>query len=132
MRHQHADEHTHDGAVAEVALDFCYCGTELAAVERLAAGLPGVRCATADRTRAVLHLAYDPSQTSPATLRQALDHGGYGCDCVRCPASCCQPGHPAAGTPDQTAAHEEHAAHASHDAHTGQGEHAGHGADMVA
>ncbi|GIF86285.1 heavy metal translocating P-type ATPase [Catellatospora bangladeshensis] len=158
MRHQHADHgHGHGGAVAEVALDFCYCGTELAAVERIATGLPGVRSATADRTRAVLHLAYDPSRTSPAALREALDNGGYGCDCVQCPASCCQPGHPAAGSPDETAAHTHHPSHTAaaepapapavhgmhgeptahddstaHDEHGAHDEHAGHGAGMVA
>ncbi|MFC7759578.1 hypothetical protein ACFQY4_17370 [Catellatospora bangladeshensis] len=95
MRHQHADHgHGHGGAVAEVALDFCYCGTELAAVERIATGLPGVRSATADRTRAVLHLAYDPSRTSPAALREALDNGGTAATACNAPRPAASPATP--------------------------------------
>ncbi|GHJ42748.1 copper-translocating P-type ATPase [Catellatospora sp. TT07R-123] len=156
MTHQHEDHAAHAAAdgpeVAEIALDFCFCGTELAALEARLAGQPGVVAATADRTRAVLHVAYDPAATSAPALRERLARDGYACDCARCPASCCQPGHPAAGGPDSTAAHAHHPSHTAaagapatphaHDAepgeHAGHGEHgahdehAGHGADMAA
>jgi Cu2+-exporting ATPase len=138
--------------VAEIALRFCYCGTELAGLETFLAGQVGVRSVAVDRTRSVAHVEYDPAVTGRAGLVSQLEDHGYGCDCADCPASCCQPGHPAAGEVDEHEVHRHHPSHAAaHPAaaqggHTGMrhggaehaatepGEHdghAGHGADMV-
>jgi P-type Cu2+ transporter len=144
--------------VAEIALRFCYCGTELAGLEALLARQPGVRSLEIDRTRSVAHVGYDSAVTGPGALASQLERHGYGCDCADCPASCCQPGHPAAGEVDEQEVHRHHATHAaahpttSHEGHEGMrhaeaehaamapgepgehgehGEHAGHGADMV-
>ncbi|MBV1854298.1 copper-translocating P-type ATPase [Catellatospora tritici] len=114
MTHQHAGDPTptaDDRRVAEVALEFCFCGTELAGLEAYLADQPGIESATADRTRAVLHVAYDPARTNAAAIRQLLAGHGYACDCAQCPASCCQPGHPAAGNPDEPGEHAHHPSH---------------------
>ncbi|WP_020524850.1 heavy metal translocating P-type ATPase [Catelliglobosispora koreensis] len=99
--------------VAEIALQFCFCGTELASVERLLGSQAGVMAVAIDRTRSVAHVEYDPATTNHASLESALRANGYGCDCGDCPASCCQPGHPAAGAPDEQSAHTAHASHLS-------------------
>ncbi|HZM79480.1 MAG TPA: copper-translocating P-type ATPase [Candidatus Limnocylindrales bacterium] len=131
--------------IAEVALRTCFCGTELGALETWLTARPGVGLATADRTRSVMHVEYDAAVTDPQRLRSLLDSHGYGCDCEDCPASCCQPGHPAAGGVDEMHAHQHHPSHTAahhdrdaaaaatmeHDQHAGHDEHAGHGADMV-
>ena len=132
--------------VAEVALRMCFCGTELAGLETWLAHQPGVHHATTDRTRALLHVGYDPAQTDPQRIQSLLDGHGYSCDCEDCPASCCQPGHPAAGVADEMQAHQHHPSHtaahhnreaapsgelADHGEHGGHDEHAGHGAEMV-
>lgn len=67
--------------VAEVSLRMCFCGTELAGLESWLSGKPGVHHAAADRTRSVLHVAYDPALTDPRRLQALLDTHGYGCDC---------------------------------------------------
>ncbi len=152
MAHQHHGNehpgHEHaDGAdsprVAEVALHFCFSGTELAGLEQFVAAQPGVRSVAADRTRSVLDVAYDPARISSDALGRLLREEGYGCECVQSPDSCCQPGHPAAGRPDQVDVHQHHPSHvaatgaqdtAPQDEHAAGGHdaHAGHGADMVA
>lgn len=116
MEHQHTShderhDFGHRSHVAEVALDFCFCATELAALERFLTAQPNIISAVADRTRAVLHIAYDPARTDTAGIRALLRGHGYGCDCADCPASCCQPGHPAAGHPDEPDAHAHHPSH---------------------
>ncbi|RKE12033.1 Cu2+-exporting ATPase [Catellatospora citrea] len=121
--HEHHSNHGGQGTpgadIAQVSLDFCFCATELAALERFLTGRPGIVSAHADRTSALVHVAYDPARTDPAAIGQLLTSRGYGCECADCPASCCRPGHSAAGHGD------EQAAHAHHD------EHSGHGAAMV-
>lgn len=152
MRHDH-DTGRHDrrpdtgGRIAEVALDFCFCATELAAVERFLTGHPAITAAHADRTRAVVHLAHDPERIDADGIRRLLTEHGYACDCADCPASCCQPDHPAAGHADQTDTHAHHPSHTAaaptdhtghapqaddHADHGGHDEHAGHGEHMVA
>jgi len=133
---------------AEIALRNCFCGTDLAQLESFLAGRPGVHSVSIDRTRSVIHISYDVATTDPDRLHAALEGHGYGCDCEDCPASCCQPGHPAAGRPDEldahrhhptheaAAGHEEHADHdvhpaAAHEEHDGHDDHAGHGSEMV-
>lgn len=114
MKHQHTGrghDNGHLSPVAEVALDFCFCATELAALERFLTGQPAITSAVADRTRSVLHIAYDPARTDTAGIQVLLRGHGYGCDCVDCPASCCQPGHPAAGHTDEPGAHAHHPSH---------------------
>ncbi|GIF99040.1 heavy metal translocating P-type ATPase [Catellatospora citrea] len=117
MKHQHTghDHHGHDdghgGHVAEVALDFCFCATELAALERFLTAQPVITSAVADRTRSVLHIGYDSARTDTAGIQALLRGRGYGCECADCPASCCQPGHPAAGHPDEPDAHAHHPSH---------------------
>lgn len=132
--------------VAEVALRSCFCGTELAALEGGLSRQPGVQGVHLDRTTSVAHVRYDAARTGPQALESLLRKQGYGCECRDCPASCCQPGHPAAGASDEMqahrhhpsheaagpAAHEEHGAADGHGEHGGHDEHAGHGADMVA
>ena len=103
--HQHgAHDSTHQPAtglpVAEIALTGCFCGTELADVERDLSALPGVASVHMDRTRSVAHVAYDPSTTSHHQIAESLRQGGQGCDCTDCHGSRCQPGHPAAGHTD--------------------------------
>ncbi|BCJ76433.1 copper-translocating P-type ATPase [Catellatospora sp. IY07-71] len=122
MNHDHGTGHPGHhrdtgGRVAEVALDFCFCATELAAVERFLTRQPAVTAAHADRTRAVIHVAYDPDRIDADGLRQLLTGHGYACDCADCPASCCQPDHPAAGPPDQTGTHRHHPSHTAADQH---------------
>ncbi|GAA1383219.1 heavy metal translocating P-type ATPase [Catellatospora chokoriensis] len=116
MKQQHTGhDHRHDRGrrshVAEVALDFCFCATELAALERFLTAQPAITSAVADRTRSVLHIAYDPARTDTASIQALLRGHGYGCDCADCPASCCQPGHPAAGHTDESDAHAHHPSH---------------------
>src|SRR5687767_1817094 len=84
--HGDATEHTE---VAEVSLDFCFCGTELAGLEQYVAGQPGVTSAAVDRTRSVLHVAYDPDQTDLGRLQSLLQERGYGCECTQSADSCC-------------------------------------------
>ncbi len=141
---------TDDMKVAEIALRFCFCGTELAGLEAFLARRPGVGAVSIDRTRSVVHVEYDPSVAGRQQLESLLQNKGYGCECADCPASCCQPGHPAAGVADEPSVHQHHASHVSaraaadhgpsttdhteHDAQDEHGEHdehAGHGADMV-
>ena len=129
--HDHGHSTRQDARVAEVALDFCFCATELAAVERFLTAQPAITAAHADRTRAVLHVTYDPSRTDPAAIRQLLTGHGYGCECIDCDASCCQPGHPAAGAPDEQHTHSHHPSHTAatatdaggHTAHHDTGHH---------
>jgi P-type Cu2+ transporter len=144
--------------VAEIALRACFCGTELAGLESLLARQPGVQAVSIDRTRSIVDVAYDRATTGSAQLTAALETAGYRCDCLDCPASCCQPGHPAAGTADEVASHHRHPSHQvarsthhehlapggqaehnedagpDHSGHSGAAEHdehAGHGAAMV-
>ncbi len=117
--------------VLEVALRRCYNASEQAGLETHLAALPGVRGVHLDRTRAVAHVSYDPSQTSAETLKERLEQDAYACTCQECPDSCCQPGHPAVGSDDH-AGHQRMrpAAHADV-THVAHDEHAGHGAAMV-
>ncbi|MFE7134732.1 copper-translocating P-type ATPase [Streptomyces sp. NPDC057638] len=87
--------------VAEIALERCSCGTELAGAERALAALPGVTSVRMDRTRSVAHLGYDPGHTDPRRLRAAAADAGYACGCRGRDGSCCQPGHPAVGDGDR-------------------------------
>lgn len=133
-------------AILEVALKDCYNGTEQSGLEDFLRGLPGVGAVHLDRSRAVAHLSYDPAQTGPDTLHQAIERAGYDCAERRHDPSCCQPGHPKVASNDVPQAHGQHdhhahaghAAQASHEtvsapaavdhAATGHGdEHAGHG-----
>ncbi|MCL6527275.1 MAG: heavy metal translocating P-type ATPase [Thermaceae bacterium] len=83
-----------DSAVLEVTLRDCYNGTEQAGLEGFLRGLPGVGAAHLDRSRAVAHLTYNPAQTSPEALHQAIKQAGYDCIESAHDPSCCQPGHP--------------------------------------
>ncbi|MFE2039852.1 heavy metal translocating P-type ATPase [Streptomyces sp. NPDC059477] len=128
-------------AVTEIDLSDCWCGTELAEVERGLAALPGVESVRLDRTRSVAHVGYDPDRTDRRALATALAGRSLGCVCVDCPDSCCQPGHPAVGAADRATGEEAgpdtgrgaHGGHAGQAGHAGQemhaahGEHAGHG-----
>ena len=96
--------------VGEVALTFCFCGGELAGLEEFLTRQPGIRSAAADRTRAIIDVGFDPAVTDSQRIERLLRDGGYGCDCVACPPSCCQPGHPAAGSVDEITAHTQHPA----------------------
>lgn len=136
-----------DTAVIEVALRDCYCGSELAQVDRALGGLPGVLAVHVDRTRSVAHVRYDPAVTDAQVIRDQAHGLGYRCECADRPDSWCQPGHPCVGQDDARAVdHGTHAVHGEprpastppHEAHDmsggmsgGQAEHAGHGADMV-
>src|SRR4051812_47065114 len=86
--------------VLDVALRDCFCGSEQAGLETRLAALPGVHGAHVDRTRAVVHVTYDPAFTSEPALRDQLHRWGYRCECRDCPQSCCQPGHPAISATD--------------------------------
>jgi hypothetical protein len=97
--------------VAEIALRTCFCGTELAGLERLLVRQAGVQAVSIDRTRSIVHVGYDQVTTGPTQLAAALETAGYRCDCRDCAASCCQPGHPAAGTADEVASHHRHPSH---------------------
>lgn len=154
--HSHDHGQMADGqkslSVVEVDLKNAYNGTEYADLERYVRTLPGVVTVHLDRTRGVAHLGYDPSQTTPARLEEALLRCGYRCDCSPRAGSLAQTGHPQVGSE-----HEAHRAHApsgmSHEGHQvgaegvpargheaahgdhqamGHDEHAGHGAAMVA
>ena len=92
-------------AVAEIDLRTCYCGTELAALERDLSARAGVLAATIDRTTATAHIRYDPTVTDAAGLASELIAGGYDCTCRDCPDSRCQPGHPAISAADRHTGH---------------------------
>jgi P-type Cu2+ transporter len=140
-----------DTAVAEVALRDCFCATEMDGVERALRRLPGVLGVQVDRTRAVADVRYDRARTDAQALRGQVAQLGYRCDCVDCPDSSCQPGHPAVGGadirtadhgPDQRGAgqntvsthdtHEPDQHHGGMDMGMSAGMHGGHGAAMVA
>ena len=98
-----------DTAVAEVALRNCFCATELESVERALAGRTGVVGVHVDRTRSVAHLRYLPSHTSAEAVRRQVDARGYRCECIECPDSCCQPGHPCLDWQDARTSRDRHA-----------------------
>jgi len=141
--------------VIEVDLKNAYDASDYATLENYLNRLRGVQAVHLDRTRGVAHVTYDPSVTTSKAIEGDLHHGGYKCDCQRCGASKCQPGHPSVGTKDDVAADQveakavegEFPAAVNH-AHAGQvmerppagetahaemkhDEHAGHGAEMV-
>ncbi len=97
------------GGTLEISLENCPCASDLAGVEQLLSRAPGVAAAHLDRTRAVAHVTIDPGATTPAALREALHHAGYGCRCE----------------PAKSEAPVEHRhapdAHAGHGAHMVQG-----------
>ncbi|MDX2008497.1 MAG: heavy metal translocating P-type ATPase [Meiothermus sp.] len=107
---------TADTAILEVALKDCYNGTEQAGLEDFLRGLPGVGAVHLDRSRAVAHLTYDPAQTSPDTLHQAIKRAGYDCTESAHDASCCQPGHPKVASNDVPGDHNhrDHTAQVNH------------------
>jgi P-type Cu2+ transporter len=136
---QHAHQADHGqaatSAVVEIALTGCFCGTELAHLERDLARRPGVTSVHIDRTCSVAHVGFDPAQTDRARLEEFLHSCGYGCTCRDCADSSCQPGHPAVGARDEHAGHDMHANRAAqaglqttvkHAGHTGHDEHLGH------
>jgi Cu2+-exporting ATPase len=104
--------------VLEVRLADCFCGTELADLERRLYGIAGVSGVHLDRTRAVAHVTYDPARTSEPAIRSLVHGWRYRCTCEDCPESRCQPGNPAAGAAD--------AVHQTRADHGGQGDHADH------
>jgi P-type Cu2+ transporter len=87
-------------AVAEVILRDCFCGTELASLERALGALPGVLAVHADRTRSVADLRYDPREASAESIHAQVYGVGYRCECLESPDSDCQPGHPPVGVDD--------------------------------
>ncbi|MEV7282282.1 heavy metal translocating P-type ATPase [Streptomyces sp. NPDC093111] len=124
------DRQVPNARVAEIALRTCWCGGELAGLERRLAGRPGVRSASVDRTTATAHIAFDPAVTSAHRLAGELDEAGYACDRTACPDSCCQPGHPPVGPADErepAPVHERHEEHEGHEQHDEPGGHRGRG-----
>ncbi len=102
-------EHSHQpvgsilkNAVLEVALQNCHNASEQASLETHLAQLEGVDSVHLDRTRAVAHLSYDPSKTSPQKLEAQIKADGYLCDCQDCQDSRAQPGHPSVAAHDHS------------------------------
>ncbi len=101
--HDRQDRNTHPSAkfpVLEIALENCFCASEQAGLEQALQRIEGVRTVHLDRTRAVAHVAYDPSLTSVEAIHGQLERAGYRCDCRDCRGSGCQPGHPRVGAND--------------------------------
>ena len=90
-------------AVLEVKLSNCHNAGEQAALESHLKKLEGVTNVHLDRTRAVAHLSYDPSITSPPALEAQVKAAGYLCECRDCAASTAQPGHPSVNADDHAA-----------------------------
>jgi Cu2+-exporting ATPase len=130
--HEHHRQPPASQAVAEIALTDCFCGTEMAGVERRLAAQPGVTSVHLNRSRSVAHVGYDHAQTSRDRLEAALRGAGYDCTCADCASSRCQPGHPAVGEADRMPAGPAPAVHAGHEMRAGHDEHVRHGASIVA
>ena len=88
--------------VLELEFRDCYNASEQAGLEAHLSALEGVTSVHLDRTRATIHLAYDPSRTDPESIRSRLHKEGYRCDSRLCTPSRAQSGHPAVGSEDAT------------------------------
>jgi Cu2+-exporting ATPase len=127
--------------VVEVTLRECFCATELHSLEPALRKVPGVTGVLVDRTRSVVHVRYDPIHASADSVRHRVHELGYRCECVGCPDSCSQPGHPAVGVDDARITEHRHGHETVGEHDMGGGEagetpgghdaHAGHGAEMV-
>src|SRR5262249_51438739 len=136
-------------STTEVKLGNAYDGSEYSSIETFLGGVSGVVDVHLDRTRGVVHVAYNPSAITTDAIETCLNGCGYDCDCQGRAASKCQPGHPAVGTKDaigssktaltSSEAIESHPAHLKDESHVGapahaempHDEHAGHDASMV-
>ncbi len=127
--HPSQPERATASAVLEVKLKNCFDASEQANLENRLRQLEGVSGVHLDRTRAVAHLSYDPTNTSPKALEARIKADGYLCDCADCSGSHAQPGHPSVSGHDHTAMDRG----SSHDEHVGHGGHEGHGSpdDML-
>jgi P-type Cu2+ transporter len=102
-------EHSHQpvgsvskNAVLEVAFKNCHNASDQANLETRLSKLEGVKNVHLDRTRAVAHLSYDPSITTPQKLEAGVKVDGYLCACQDCKGSQAQPGHPSVATHDHS------------------------------
>ena len=91
-------------AVLEIALQNCHNASDQASLETRLGQLGGVTNVHLDRTRAVAHLSYDPSITTPQKLEARIKADGYLCNCQDCQGSQVQPGHPSVAAHD----HNQH------------------------
>lgn len=147
------NEHSPDGprSVIEIHLKNAYDASEYANLENYLSKLHGVKEVNLDRSRGVVHLTLDSSETAVEAIEAALSGSGYKCACETCAPSKCQPGHPSVGTkdrvgPEKVEAEGRFPAHVNHvDGAHAMGppraeiapaamrhdEHAGHSPDMV-
>ncbi|WP_084474649.1 heavy metal translocating P-type ATPase [Deinococcus pimensis] len=102
-------------SVLEVSFRDCHDGSELAGLEDALTRVQGVEGVHLDRTRAVAHLAYDPTVVSGADLRARLHAAGYDCACQDRAPSVTQPGHPSVGHERSGRGRQGHAAPGTHD-----------------
>ncbi len=68
---------TATGTTATLTVDGMVCGACAARVGRIAARVGGVHDATVDREQGRAQIAYDPAQTSPATVARAIAEAGF-------------------------------------------------------
>ena len=106
MQHDHSSRNPAptqpNAAVLEVTLKNCHDASDQASLETHLVKLEGVTGVHLDRTRAVAHLSYDPSVTTPQKLEARIKADGYLCACQDCQDSQAQPGHPSVDAHDHS------------------------------
>lgn len=124
--HHHSHEamtHTAHGsgghAELELEITSYLMGSGCPSIEEHVTATPGVHSVNLNRTSGIILVGYDPDQTTPDTIIEAVKHCGFMCQ---------------EGGPVHTASHAghemktEHAGHEMAGEQTGHDEHAGHGA----
>ncbi|MCG3212533.1 MAG: Copper-exporting P-type ATPase [Anaerolineae bacterium] len=128
MTHQHHQNHDHsaghDGALTgphamlELQITNYMMASACPHVEHHLGQTPGVHHAALNRTSGVIEVGYNPVQTSPDAIIEAVKQCGF----------VCQEGGPVHQAGHVPAEHTDHGGHAEHEGHDA---HAGHGAHMA-
>ena len=120
-------------ALLELEITNYFMGSACPYIEEHVGAAPGVHSVCLNRTSGIIEVAYDPGQTTPDAIIEAVKHCGF----------ICQEGgpvHEASRSGSAHAAHNAHAAHAEmaapaahvdHEVHEDHDAHAGHGAHMA-
>ena len=124
MNHQHHNhsrqstqpsrQHQDELATLELEITNYFMGSACPHIEDHVTAAPGVQQVLLNRTTGIIEVRYEPAETTPETIIEAVKHCGF----------ICQEGGPVheAGHV-ATAAHPAHEDHADHDAHAGHGPH---------
>jgi len=120
----------------ELEITNYFMGSACPHIEEHVGTAPGVHSVNLNRTSGIIQVGYDPGQTNPEAIIEAVKHCGF----------ICQEGgpvHEASRSGSAHEAHVDHAAHAemvapaehvdheTHEDHEDHDAHAGHGADMA-